>query len=252
MGDSGQVVSQALRRANPRPAHRSVSAGVVIAAASRPHPGETANGDAWRMDRWQSWTRVTVVDGLGHGPAAAAASEAALRALAERPDLGPAEALSRCHDALRGTRGAAVSIASIDPKGGRLQFAGVGNVEGVLWQAGGREQLLTRRGIVGGTLPSVRMYEHALDGTWAIILHTDGVSQRFVAMDLPELQQRDQAHPLDPQALADRIMREWGRSTDDATVVVIAGNDLKRNRHGEQGHGAERRAGMNDGSGDAA
>src|ERR1044071_4727239 len=97
---------------------------IVVSVASRPYPGERVNGDAHAVH----WTgaaageggnghgrcRIAVIDGLGHGPEAAAAAACAVSFLDEHPDLDPAEALRRSHVAMMGTRGAAISIARLD------------------------------------------------------------------------------------------------------------------------------------------
>jgi len=189
---------------------------LAIGAASRPYPGETANGDAWTVHRHGNAWRVAVVDGLGHGPDAAAAASAALDALARRPDLRPVAALLACHDALAGTRGAAVSVAWIEP-GIALAFAGVGNVEAQLWHAGRTRRPLVQRGIVGSRMPPLEeAVFHLNDSDWLLLLHTDGVSARCDPQSLPAFE------PRALQDLADGLLTCWARPSDDATAVVAA------------------------------
>lgn len=185
---------------------------LLIGAASRPRPGETANGDAWTVDRQDGRCRLAVIDGLGHGEAAAAAAQAAVAALASRPDLAPDEALRLCHRALSATRGAAISVAQI--AAARLTFAGVGNVEARLWQPGSSQRLLPSRGIVGARLPDPRPVELTLGPSWLLLLHTDGVRTRL------ELEQLAPIDAWEPQALAAAVLARWSRASDDATVVV--------------------------------
>src|SRR5947199_391590 len=83
-------------------------------------------GDLWAVDWHADTCRIAVVDGLGHGPAAAAAALAAREVLAAHPDLAPEPALRLLHQALRGTRGAAISIAQIETAANQLIYAGVG------------------------------------------------------------------------------------------------------------------------------
>jgi len=47
----------------------------------------------------------------------------------------PISLLQRCHEGLRGTRGAALSVASIQTSSGFMTWSGVGNVE-VSWYVG--------------------------------------------------------------------------------------------------------------------
>lgn len=188
---------------------------LAIAAASRAYPDEVENGDAWQVDWHANTCRIAVVDGLGHGSQAAAAARAACQALARGPALTPLEGLRVCHAALANTRGAAISIASIELDTSRLVYAGVGNVDAHLWQAERQERLVGYRGIVGRTLPTLRDFSIRLQPDWVLLIHTDGVSGRFRVDTLfAELL-------TDPQELARHILKEWGRSSDDATVVVI-------------------------------
>jgi serine phosphatase RsbU (regulator of sigma subunit) len=189
------------------------SFSVAVAVAARPYPGETVSGDAWQIDWHESVCRIALIDGLGHGSQAAAAALAAVAALAAEPALNPVDAVHCCHDALAGTRGAALLVASIDVSRGQLIVAGAGNVEARLCQDGGAKHLMTDRGIVGSVLPRVRSIEMALAPDWLLLLHTDGIKKRFDA------QSQLEAAP-DGDGLAQAILAGWARATDDATVLV--------------------------------
>jgi len=193
---------------------------ILIAAASRPYPTEVANGDAWHVDWQPSGCRIAVIDGLGHGPAAAEAASRARDALVDAPEADPIEGLRRCHGALRGSRGAAVSVITLDVIDNRLTYAGVGNVDARLMANGRTVRMPSMRGIVGATLPTLRSFEEALPPGWILFVHTDGIKDRF---DPEELLEADRA---EPQRLADAILARWGRATDDATIVVAAANSI--------------------------
>ena len=178
-------------------------------------PGETANGDGWRVDWSQGACRIAVIDGLGHGPQAAAAADCAQQTLKAHPQPGPEEALRLCHEALAGTRGAAISIALLDPAVRRLTYAGIGNVEARLVQEGHERRLIAYRGIVGKIMRTIHPFDYALSGPWLLILYTDGIRSRF-----------DIEATLDPDARsleagANRILSQWARAGDDATVVIV-------------------------------
>lgn len=158
--------------------------------------------------------RIALIDGLGHGPAAAAAAQSAIDVLTARPLLSPTDAMHACHYALYGTRGAVISIAGIDLDQGQLVYAGVGNVEAQFRQSGRTQRLIAYRGIVGVALPPVRSFQIALERDWLLALHTDGVSARFALDGIPDV---DSATP---ERLASLVLTGWGRASDDATVVV--------------------------------
>lgn len=187
---------------------------VLTAAATRPYPGESTNGDAWQLDGDDGRYRLTLVDGLGHGPEAAFAARAALDALATRPLLGPADSLQVCHQALIGTRGAAISVVCLNLLTAELRFAGIGNVEVQLWQRARVERLIAYRGIVGLAMRTIREFVYPLEADWVVVMYTDGIRDRFDLQVLPALQQRNM------QDLAAAILTEWSRVGDDATVVA--------------------------------
>ena len=186
---------------------------VTVAVATRPYPGETVSGDAWQIDWHESVCRIALIDGLGHGSQAAAAALAAVTALAAEPALDPVDAVHRCHDALAGTRGAALLVASVDVSRGQLIVAGAGNVEARLFQDSGAKHLMTDRGIVGSALPRVRPVEMTLAPKWLLLLYTDGIKRRFDPQPLLEA-------AAGGDGLAQAVLAGWARATDDATVLV--------------------------------
>ena len=179
-------------------------------------PGERESGDLHLVKPVRAGVLVSVVDGLGHGAAAAAAARAAVAALNRHAQESVLPLLQRCHQALAGTRGVVVSVALFDRADGSMTWLGVGNVEGVLLYADaggrrGRERLVTRGGIVGSELPPLRAEVLAVAPGDTLVLATDGIQSGFadeLTVDAP------------PQQLADQILARSGKSTDDALVLV--------------------------------
>jgi negative regulator of sigma-B (phosphoserine phosphatase) len=184
------------------------------AVAGRPRHGEEVSGDAAIVELGGGAAVVAAVDGLGHGAAASIASRRAVDALRGGSGVDVDELLRRCHAAIHGTRGAAIGIASI--VGEALSWAGVGNVEGWIFggAGAGRERplgLLLRPGVVGASLPPAHPTHETLRRGDVLILVSDGISTRFV----------DGFDPVgSPQDIADTILREHARQSDDAVVVV--------------------------------
>src|SRR5262245_914895 len=118
-----------------------------VSIASR---GELVCGDdwGWRKDPAGQGV-ILVVDGLGHGLGAAEAAREALRLFHEQPRLGPAEMLDHLHRGLRPTRGAAAAVAQITPDSGRLLYAGVGNIAGLVIGGQKPRALVSHNGILG-------------------------------------------------------------------------------------------------------
>ena len=155
---------------------------------------------------------VAVVDGLGHGPEAASAAKTAIAELeaAAGADLGAQ--LRRCHERLRDTRGAVVSLALFAPTS--LTWLGVGNVDGVLLRGASSapEHLLVRSGVVGRRLPSLEVSRLVVARGDVLIFATDGVKDHFA--DEP-------GAALGTPPTAERILVDYGKETDDALVMVV-------------------------------
>ncbi|TCB94486.1 transcriptional regulator [Micromonospora zingiberis] len=186
-----------------------------VGGLTRPLTGEPVSGDgyAWRVvgERRQ----VLVTDGLGHGPLAAAASDAALTAFRAAPASSPADVVGHLHRALSHTRGAALAVAEPDPAAGLLRYAGLGNIAGVVTTRDGRQRgLVSLPGIAGHQRPTIRQYDYPFDADSLLIMHSDGVVDRWRLADYPGLVGRS------PLVVAATLLRDAGVRRDDAGVLV--------------------------------
>ncbi|MGN5635844.1 ATP-binding protein [Streptomyces sp. AC154] len=158
-------------------------------------------------------TLVMSCDGLGHGPMAALAAQAAVKAFRTGDTRTPEQAMEQVHRALRGTRGAAVAIARIEPDG-RVLFCGVGNITSALVTSTTRAGLVSHPGIVGHQMHQLRTYENRLPAHGVLVMHSDGLSERWVPTDLASVLH----HP--PALIAAHLLRQAGTRRDDASAVV--------------------------------
>ena len=193
--------------------------GPAIAAVSVPAPGEFECGDDWAMVRRQGQFLVMVVDGLGHGPPAAEAAQAALGVFRSRSAGEPADLIEAAHGALRSTRGAALAIAKIDPALGRVQYAGVGNISGVIVDSrkGRTTSMISHNGTVGHIVRKIQVFDYAWPEGSLLVMHSDGVATRWDLARYPGLLLRP------PGLIAGLLYRDYKRGRDDATVVVARG-----------------------------
>ncbi len=173
-------------------------------------------GDQYLVEAFPNGVLVAVADGLGHGPRAAVAGKAAITALKSHAHEPVTSLVKRCHEEIRRTRGVVMSLASFNALEEKMTWLGVGNVKGVLVSAtqdGDPEHkwLLSRGGVVGYRLPTLRPIVVPVSPGDTLILCTDGLRSGF-ADDLV-LDDR-------PQQMADRILLQHSRSTDDAMVLV--------------------------------
>ena len=188
---------------------------LAVGVAVRALPGQRTSGDCEVVRNFADGALLAAVDGLGHGQEAADAARLGCKTLEQYAGEAPVVLIRRCHTELRGTRGAAMSIASFDARLRSVTWLSVGNVEGVLWRREGdrvlRSGLVTRGGVVGSQLPALQDEVLPVSVGDLLILATDGIRREFA---------EDQAHDLDPQALANQILARHARETDDALVIV--------------------------------
>ncbi len=183
--------------------------------ASRAKEGEDSSGDRHVVAPFAGGMLLAALDGLGHGDEAAAASEVAARTLEAQPELSVLSLLRRCHEELLETRGVVMSLGSFNAHDSSLTWIGVGNVEGVLVRADEttprRESLLLRGGVVGYQLPALYASVIPISAGDLLVFATDGVRSEFAA----QLVRGER-----PQQLADRLLSQYGKGTDDALVLV--------------------------------
>lgn len=174
-----------------------------------PMPGEIQNGDAVVFRQTASGDAIlAVIDGLGHGPEAAAASRAGVQLL----ELMPAEtnvhdAMQELHRELRGTRGAAATVAII--RNFKLEICAVGNV--ALMCVSCAVPLVVSAGVLGHQVHKFRICTSELNGRARLALLSDGVSLRFRLEDF---------RTLEPAGVCEEIMKRYRRKEDDASVLV--------------------------------
>ncbi len=187
---------------------------VDYAVAARAKAEGEVSGDLHHVWAQGSRTLIAVADGLGHGSEAAAAARAAVAVLDAQPHLDVLAAMEACHLALRGTRGAVLALAALDAADATLTWLSVGNVEGVLLRNGrdiAKEFIWMRGGIVGHRLPPLRPARAEFRADDLLLLATDGVSGGFERAVIPGVSSQENA---------DRILSAYGKTVDDALVLV--------------------------------
>jgi len=194
----------------PMAAARFIAGAVCLAA-----PGETVSGDAWSFRADGDAAAMIVADGLGHGPSAAEAADAAIALFAARPAGSPSQLLTLAHDALRSTRGAAVAVAVLDAEAGTLLFCGAGNIAGRLISGIADRSLMSQHGTVGLQIRRLQDVAYEWGEHAILVLHSDGLTTRWTLADVGGLLQ---CHPA---VIAGWLIRDQLRGRDDATVVVV-------------------------------
>jgi phosphoserine phosphatase RsbX len=188
------------------------------ARAGRPLPSEYTSGDqgiAIGID--DGAALFGVVDGLGHGPEAAAAALSAVdvvkRASSERLEV----LVQLCHRVLDGTRGVAMTLARVDFAAGTLTWTGVGNVTADLVAKAPtgvhvRSSARLAAGIIGYRIPEIRPAQVVpIRAGDLLVMSTDGIAE-------DHLDHIDFAAPA--VAIAEEMLSKHAREIDDAMVLT--------------------------------
>lgn len=184
--------------------------------ATRCRRGETTSGDLAVVVPSRDGALVAAIDGVGHGEEAGRAARAAGEVLRGNPSRDLVLLVDRCHRALDGTRGAAISLAFVSASQSTLTWLGVGSVEGRLMSAGPaatrpKGSLALANGVPGHELPRVGSATIDIRAGDVLVMATDGVGRDFASS-------RDVSGS--PQAIAERIIQDHWKPADDALVVA--------------------------------
>lgn len=180
-----------------------------------PAPGEAVSGDAWSARVNGNQAYVLVSDGLGHGPDAAAASQAAVFAFQAMSYNSPSDVVARAHVALRGTRGAALGVAMLDASAGKILFSGAGNISGRVVTGIGDRAVTSQNGTVGIQIRTPQNVEYPWPEHAIVVLYSDGLLSHWSLDDTIGVIQ------CDTTVIAAWLVRENFRGRDDCTVVVM-------------------------------
>jgi anti-sigma regulatory factor (Ser/Thr protein kinase) len=187
--------------------------GLELGVVCLPKRGESANGDGWMAQRVADRNLLLVVDGLGHGPGAAAATHEAVQLFQSTSARALPALMEEMHQKLRGTRGAALALAEI-VGGAGVNFVGVGNIAGAVLVGDKLHHTVSHNGIVGHTLHRIQSFAYPWSPEAVLVLHSDGLSTRWNVNNYPGLSVRH------PSLIAGVLYRDFKRGTDDVTVLV--------------------------------
>lgn len=202
--------SAVLARFGPTPS----SSSMVAAGLSLPYPGETACGDAWEIELNPETCSFAVIDGLGHGIDAARAAQEAIRVLMNPRRRPVEELLELSHAALRHTRGAAIAVAEVHAPSRHINYAGIGNIVGAISSGVDIKRMVSLDGTIGHEIRHIRGFEYAMEPDQLLVMHSDGMKSQWRLDRYPGILRRD------PFLIAGVLYRDYGKGSDDVTVVV--------------------------------
>ena len=194
-----------------------------IETRQRPYRSQVLCGDCTWFHQAHSYALLVQMDGTGHGLTAHDATtqivrtiEAAISKWPQRPDMSLLRRLLEdCHEAAKGTVGAAITLALIDRASATLHHVGVGNICIMVFSPSGWEGV-SREGAIGLRYRPPVIGSHRLKAGDAVVLFSDGLSSSQVRQ-----MRRRSDRPTDPSAIADLLM-STAKPDDDASCLVAA------------------------------
>jgi anti-sigma regulatory factor (Ser/Thr protein kinase) len=186
-----------------------------VAVLVAPYPGERVSGDGAAIVRNGERVLVAAIDALGHGPLAHDAADVAEGVLLEASG-GLLEILAAMDSRLEGTRGAAVSLFSLDLTTRELEHASLGNLVARVCRADGAEALVGRAGTLGSrSRVKPRLERARLEAGEVLLIFSDGVKRAATLASEPLLLNES------PLVMAQHVMSTYARGHDDGLVVVV-------------------------------
>ena len=186
----------------------------AVGSAVRACTGSQVSGDA--VGHWTNGeqTLLCVIDGLGHGPAAETAAQAALAYVDQRPTIPLAELFAGCDRAIASTRGVAMGLLRIDNPSGSMEYAAVGNTRIMLTTPAGRRFFVSTPGIVGAGYRRLAIERTTIAPGTMAWLYTDGLP-RVIDVDALRSGGIDELDQL-----AQACITSFGKTSDDNAVLI--------------------------------
>ena len=183
---------------------------IETSVLSRPLPGFAENGDGYYIKLYADSAVLAVIDGLGHGPKAAEATQRAISVIAADDRAPLLEIVQRMHARLRHTRGCVIGLTRIAPDG-KMEYIGVGNIRAHIFSSGEPRSLLSYSGVVGGNMRTLRVMSYEIPHRATLAIYSDGVSHLSVDRHLL-------SSPV--MEIATKLFTENAKPIDDATLLV--------------------------------
>lgn len=189
---------------------------VSISALCIAKAREKVCGDGYRIRHLASGVMVFFADGLGHGPLAKDAVDAAGELFMNCTETDPVSIIRKLHENIRKTRGLVGTVTVLDTKTNKLFFCGVGNIHSRFYTGIESKTLMSYNGTIGLNIPnSVNASHISLEKNQHLILCSDGIQTRWDLSRYPGI------FKLNTMVLAASIYKDFTRRNDDASVLIV-------------------------------
>ncbi|RYD58182.1 MAG: serine/threonine protein kinase [Sphingobacteriales bacterium] len=211
------ILSRVYRKTPPanRVPPRAEVRSVIVAK-----PGESVSGDSYCYELTTEKLTLFVGDGLGHGPDANDAVTQAVKAIRKENTGEPVDMLRSLHTSVRKTRGLVGTIAVFNFKDKKWRICGIGNIATRMQNGLLVRNYMSYNGIIGMNIPNT-MKDQIVDHVKGqlIIMCSDGIKTRW------DTQRYTAIFRYDLAILAAAIYKDYGRRTDDMSVVIARINN---------------------------
>jgi len=185
-----------------------------IGSHCRPMVGQINSGDRVVITHSDSQSLIVIIDVTGHGDRAHERAKAIQAIIETNSTLPPKALMALLHTQLQGTVGAAIGILKIDNQLNSFSYLAVGNtgasrIKGQKWRG------ISKDGVLGLRLPTLREQTQFLEPGDVILLWTDGLPETTT----PQFLQRHIHEAAKP--LAHRLVTTLGRDHDDAGCAIL-------------------------------
>ncbi|WP_217602529.1 ATP-binding protein [Chitinophaga sp. GbtcB8] len=180
-----------------------------------PKPGETACGDGFHYKETKEYIKLFLGDGLGHGPDAQKAVQAAIDAFRICPDHSPLENLRFIHREVKKTRGLVGTVVVFDRKEKKWSICGIGNILTKLQGVTFSKSYVAYNGIIGLNIPNtMKDQEVAYEKGQHLIMCSDGIKSRWDLLRYPNL------FRYDLTVMAAALLKDFARNNDDMSIAA--------------------------------
>lgn len=185
-----------------------------LAQYVRPMPSETVSGDMAIHFELPNGILMALIDVSGHGFEANKLANQVHDYLQQNLNSNPIELMTELHVLLKGTRGAAVGLLFVNTDQATASYCGVGNI-GAYRVKGEPWHPISKDGVLGQRLPTLRVQEAALANGDLILMWTDGVSELAGKTFAKKNSHQSAA------SLARDLVVSLGRPFDDAGCIIF-------------------------------
>ena len=178
-------------------------------------PRETVCGDGYRVKETASHTIIFFGDGLGHGPKAREAIDAAGDFFSACKATDPVDIIREMHENIRKTRGLVGTIVTCSTANQEWRICGVGNIFTKMYTGMEGRNYMPYNGTIGLNLPgSMNSSSFPVENNQYLIMCSDGIQTRWDLSKYPSILKYDNT------VLAAAIYKDFTRGNDDASVLV--------------------------------